>query len=525
MWFVVLASPGLQAQSLSKPIASSRPEVQQPYSEGLELVRQGRLDAAIQSFEKGLAIDEKNVALLDAIGATYGLKGALEPAKKYFLASLLLDPGYIPARRNLAITYFTAGQYALAAPEFQRLIGSPGESGPMAFLFLGIITQKDGEYAKSAAFFEQSGALLYRYSEALLSFATSLSKLQRLQSARVTLGRLDSMSGVTASEYFAAGQLHAQLGQDELALVCFGKAEQEKTADMDGLEYQRAIVLDRLGRSQEALKILEDLTSAKPDADSLNLLAHVAEERHELGVAFQSLRLAAKLAPSREDNYLDFSTLSADNQNYPLALQAAEIGLEHLPNSYRLQVQKGVVLERLGHLDQAEDVLRQASRLQHDNSEALLSLAIVQSHAGALSDAVSTLSTAIGEFPDNYYMHYHLGNVLLQIEEQRGADPQLEVKAERAFGDAIRLNPSFPDSYYQLSKLYLRKAPTLAEQNLVTCLHIDPNHTGAEYALARLYFGTGRRAEGQALMDRFASQKQAAKLTEESKPVIEAAQR
>jgi Tfp pilus assembly protein PilF len=71
----------------------------------------------------------------------------------------------------------------------------------------------------------------------------------------------------------------------------------------------------------------------------------------------------------------------------------------------------------------------------------------------------------------------------------------------------------------------LKESPKLAEQNLRTCLRLDPNHAPAEYTLARLYLSTGRRAAGQALIDRFESQQQAAKLKEQQKPRIESAQK
>jgi tetratricopeptide (TPR) repeat protein len=298
-----------------------------------------------------------------------------------------------------------------------------------------------------------------------------------------------------------------------------------KDGQLERLAYRRALVLDQMNRSQEALTILKDLVAKNPDSDSLNLLAHVAQKNGDFGLAMQSLREAANLDPTKEDNYLDFSAICADYGNYPLALEAANVGLEHSPNSYRLLVQKGVVLENLGRLEEAEESLRDASHLQKDNSVALLSLAIVQTHGGALQDAEATLTAAIEEFPDNYYMHYHLGKILLQLQEGRSADPGLEAKAKHAFQQAIRFNPSYADSYYQLSKLYLRESPKLAEQNLVTCLRMDPNHAPAEYALARLYLSTGRRAAGQALIDRFESQQQAEKLKEQQKPRIESAQK
>src|SRR5260370_36928205 len=115
-------------------------------------------------------------------------------------------------------------------------------------------------------------------------------------------------------------------------------------------------------------------------------------------------------------------------------------------------------------------------------------------------------------------MHYHLGKILLQLQEGRSADPGLKAKAKHGFQQAIRFNPSYADSYYQLSKLYLRESPKLAKQNLVTCLRLDPNHAPAEYTLARLYLTTGRRAAGPALIDRVESQQQAERLREQHKP-------
>jgi hypothetical protein len=54
---------------------------------------------------------------------------------------------------------------------------------------------------------------------------------------------------------------------------------------------------------------------------------------------------------------------------------------------------------------------------------------------------------------------------------------------------------------------------------------LDPNHAHAEYTLARLYLRTGRRAAGQALIDRFESQQQSEKLKEQQRPSIESAQK
>jgi tetratricopeptide (TPR) repeat protein len=514
----------VRAQRALETGVSTQTRFQRAYNTGVQLVRQGKLDEAIRTFDRGLAADPRNVRLLDAIGAAYSLNGEFVTAEGFFLRGLQIDPGFVPAQKNLAITHFNLGQNDRAASEFRLLADQSKESGPVANLFLGIIAAKGGEYAKAVIFSERAGSLLKQYPDAIISFADSLYQLHQPKRAELILGHLDALPGVSGSQYVKAGVLYSELGQNKRALADFEKAGR-MGGSPDTLEFQRAAVLDRLGRTQEALGILKVRVATRPDTESLNLLAHVAEKNHEFELALQSLKMAAKLEPEKEENYLDFSTFCADYENYPLALEAAEVGLDHIPNSYRLMVQKGAVLEKLARLDEAEEVLREAVALETDNSVALLSLAIVQSHAEKFQESAATLSGAITKFPTNYYMRYYLGTVLVQIEQRDGAESAIQARAEQAFKDAIRLNSSFADSYYQLSKLYVYKAPKLAEENLVACLRLDPDHAPAQYTLGRFYLKTGRRAEGQALIDRFESQQQAAKLKEQSRPRIAAAPR
>jgi tetratricopeptide (TPR) repeat protein len=513
----LLGSLALWAQSAPMPSVSNESGAARAYRIGMTLVNEGRLDEAISTFKNGLRTDPQSTVLLNVIGATYSLKADFEQAENYLLKSLQTDPGFVPARKNLAISYFNLGKYDLAITEFQRLINEPGDSRSVAFLFLGIIAEEQNDFSKSASLLGGSGDVVYQYPRALLSFAHSLFELKQAQKADAVLRSLDAMSGVAASEYFKAGLLFSQQRQYQQALTEFERADKVDPG-LSGLEYRRAVVLDQLGRSEEAQKVLKDLTGIRPDADSLNLLANLARRGGDLNLAIQSLRQAALLEPGKEANYLDFSTICMDYENYPLALEAADIGLAHIPDSYRLQVQKGAILEKLGRFGEAENIVQKASELQEDNSVALLSLAVIQTHAGELQDAINTLSSAIKTFPSNFQMHYYLGVALEQTLKH-------DAKAAEAFRGAIRLNPSFADSYYHLSKLYLDKDPKLAEENLLACLRLDPHHLSAEYSLGRLYLKTGRRVEGRALMDAFERQQQAEKLKVQQKPSLELAQR
>jgi len=513
----LLGSLPLCAQPAPLPSASPEFGAAQAYRMGMSLVKEGRLDEAISAFKNGLSTDSQSAVLLNVIGATYSLKGEFDQADDYLLRSLQIDPGFVPARKNLAISYFNLGKYDLAATEFQKLINEPGDSRSVAFLFLGIIAEEQRDFSKSASLLGQSGDVVYQYPKAMLSFAHSLFELKQAQKADAVLRRLDVMFGVGASEYFKAGLLFSQQRKYPQALAEFERAG-KKDPGLSGLSYQRAVVLDQLGRREEALKVLKGPTSIRPDADSLNLLANLARSAGDLNLAIQSLRQAALLEPKSEVNYLDFSTICMDYENYPLALEAADIGLAHIPGSYRLQVQKGAILEKLGRLGEAEKIVQRASGLQKDNSVALLSLGIIQTHAGELQDAINTLSSASKRFPSNFQMHYYLGVALEQTLQH-------DAKAAEAFRGAIRLNPSFADSYYHLAKLNLDQDPRLAEQNLLACLRLDPHHLSAEYSLGRLYLKTGRQAKGRALIDAFERQQQAEKVKVQQKSSLEVAQR
>ena len=517
LFLALVASTVLWAQSSPAFSVSDESEAEKAYRSGVSLVKAGRLDEAITTLRNGLTADPQSAVLLNMIGAIYSLKGDFEQAENYLLKCLQTDPAFVPARKNLAISYFNSGKYNLAATEFERVIDTPGDSRSVAFLFLGIIAEKQGNFAKSVSLLGQSGNVVYQYPEAILALAHSLLESNEAQKADAVLERLDAMSGLKAAEYFKAGHLYSRRRQYHQALAEFERADKVDPG-LAGLQYERAVVLDQLGRSVEALKLLKNLVSIKPDADSLNLLANLARRTGDLNLAIESLRQAALLAPEKEVNYLDFSTLCMDYENYPLALQAADVGLEHIPGSYRLQVQKGAILDNLGRFGEAEKIVQTASKLQQDNSVALVSLAIIQTHAGELQDAINTLSSAIKKFPSNSQMHYYLGVAFEQTLHH-------DARAAEAFKSAIRLNPSFADSYYHLAKLYLKRDPKLSEQNFLTCLRLDSHHLSAEYSLGRLYLQTGRRAKGQALIDAFQRQQEAEKLKAQQTPSLELAQR
>jgi len=148
---------------------------------------------------------------------------------------------------------------------------------------------------------------------------------------------------------------------------------------------------------------------------------------------------------------------------------------------------------------------------------------VVQAHAGRPEEAEETLAGAIKQFPDNSFMHYFEGKLLLQLGDNKPGGVERREQARRLLERAIQLNPKYADAYYQLSGIYADGSAKLAEQALQKCLQLDPSHIPAQYALARLYVRMGRKAEAEALFARLKGQQRTEELQQQKQLRIEVA--
>jgi tetratricopeptide (TPR) repeat protein len=385
---ILLTSPVGAGQT-----SSQLSHTQQLYQEGMSLVRQGKLDEALQAFNRGLESDPSNLVLLNAIGATYTLKGDPEKAQDCFQKVLKIDPGFLPARKNLAMAYFNCGKYDLAGQEFDQLTASP-DAGPLAHLFLGMIAEKRKQYETAIWQLKQAGELVFHNSAAILSFARSLYEEHQPEKSELALQRLAGIAGVRAADYYEAGLLYSKCGLNDQALEALTKAHQ-MDAELPGLEYRLALILDKMNRAAEAFEVLQKLVAQKPDQGAFELLGDIARREGKIEIAAETFRKLIDIEPDHEEPYLSLSTLLMDNENDPLGLKVVEAGLAHIPQSYRLQVQKGAILEDLDRHQEAQDAFRSAMKLQADHRDALIGLAVSQVYGSEIPEGVETLAAGV----------------------------------------------------------------------------------------------------------------------------------
>lgn len=102
---------------------------QQHFDAGAEQFGEGNYDAAIASYEKGLALEPRSAVGYNLLGMAYRLKFNTLRATEWkdkeiaaFRRAVEADSTFYPAQINLGATLYYMGEKAEAAPHFRRAL-------------------------------------------------------------------------------------------------------------------------------------------------------------------------------------------------------------------------------------------------------------------------------------------------------------------------------------------------------------------------------------------------------------------
>ncbi len=490
---------------LAAILAGSRDVCAADAAPGLEHLRAGRVDEALKHFEAAMASNPDDLVTLNMIGAILCMKDEPADAVPYFERALRIDPGFVPARKNLAIAEFELGRFETAGAHLQALIDVP-EARAQASLFLGMIASESGRHDEAILHFESAGELTGSQPRGLIAFSRSLAAIGKADVSQEILAALRTREDLTAPDLVDAAEVATALGRYDEALADLDRAA-SKDADLPGLSRLRVECLAKAGRHEEALALAGRAATKSPDGSLLSLVAGHAERAGDLDVAIKGLREAIQVAPHSEDRYIELSEFCVKYRNADLALEILDIGLQQLPESYRLLVQKGITLGQAQRYEPARQVLSRAIDRQADHSVALTALGVSLILAGDMRKALELLGAGADRFPNDFYMHYIYGFALDRSRAEDG-DSALGALAERHLRKSIELNGEFPSAYFRLGKLLVDRDPEAAIHNLEAAVRLDPESMAAKYQLGQLYLDMGRRDDGTQLIQQVGEAKQ-----------------
>jgi tetratricopeptide (TPR) repeat protein len=306
------------------------------------------------------------------------------------LEALRDGPLHLQAQRRLGLLAFNRGDYEEAQRDFAELLNDH-ESSAIAVYYLAAIADRRNDIATALRGYELLGGTALE-AAARDRAATLLYKQGQRDEALQLLQAADSASATArVSAEIAQAQLLSNGGENDQSLARIDDALARCPGHPD-LLYQKAILLEKAGRTEAAISELEHLYHDRPqDGTITNALGFLlADHNRELIRADHLIEAALKGEP---DNPAILDSLGWVYYRRGLPQQALPL----LERAFRLAqdgdigAHWGEVLWALGEKSRARDAWNRALIADPDN--ALVRAA--QQHAGVPSMPATGMGTSI----------------------------------------------------------------------------------------------------------------------------------
>jgi tetratricopeptide (TPR) repeat protein len=453
------------------------------YEQAAVLIQRGEIKSAIALLEPRLREAPTDLKALTLMGMAASAENRREQANRYFRQALQADPKFAPALKNLAINELAANETAAAKRHFEELLRlTPGD--PLAHLALGDISFAAKNFPAAALHYEQSGELYREAPASLLNFGQALISLHKPQKAAVILEGMPERAD--ARDHFRAGTLLANLGQYRAAAREFQRSRGEGVDAYDA-GYNLTLAYVKAGDAAAAERTGEDLIAqGYKRAELYNLLARAYESEGKIKNAYDALRTATVIDPADPANYVELTALCLKHNNFDLALEIVDIGLQRAPTSDRLHVQRGVVLAMKEQFAGARSEFEAAIKLAPERGLPYVALGLILMQMDQTADAVKVLRARTAAARDDYLALWFLGEALNRSGALPGTPENDE--ALKALTRSVELNPQVVQSRVLLAKLLARRGDfDGAAVHLVRALALDPENVTAMYQLAQVY--------------------------------------
>ena len=312
-----------QLEEAEKRVRSLRAMLGTSYNDwGTSEAKRGQYGLALSHFQDAEKWDESTPGLMRNIGLAALKSGNNEEAVRAFRAAVDKDPNDTSARAMLAISLFSAHQFAEAAKAFGTI-----------------------------------GDAVYRDPRMTYAWAFSLARINDPQKTVEVLNKLTSQP-LPKEMWMTAGDVYTQVDDYEDALRCFRKAI-ELDPNMDRAHHFAGVALIRLGRPSEAIPELEaELKLSPNDPDTQYNLAYALLETSQKDQAMAILEalIAAHPDHAQAQYQLGKELLNSGDKNE--AVQHLEAAARLEPNVDYIAYQLQAAYRKAGRTSDADKELQ-----------------------------------------------------------------------------------------------------------------------------------------------------------------------
>jgi tetratricopeptide (TPR) repeat protein len=282
--------------------ARSEQEWERLKRRGLGLVKEGRLQEAVDCLRRALDVNPNAADVLNNLGVALAELGKPEEALSAFQKVLAIHPDSLDGHGNLGLTYMRQGQLDAAARHFREVIKRKPDAFDVHFN-LGRLLRSQDKLAEAAACFQHALQIKPDHAEAYHNLALTYVDLKKPDDAAVNYRHALRVKPDFAEAFNNLGILLEEQGKLDEAIANFRESLRIKPASAE-THSNLGVALAGQGRLQEAITCYEESLRLNPNSpDAHNNLGNALRNLGDLAKAMAHYRRALELRPAYAEAY------------------------------------------------------------------------------------------------------------------------------------------------------------------------------------------------------------------------------
>lgn len=303
--------------------------------------------------------------------------------------------------------------------------------------------------------------------------------------ARLHLGQALALDSNDNFSRYYLGRIEVEVHRYDKAVEHFKQLATSAGNDTSWAQLDLSLAYLYAGNFQDSIRVAKNVSewTQTPSAQLASAYSIVGIANARLGKPEQSiaaLRLAAEIAPEREENWLNLTRQLMDVNRFAEAVEAAQDGLKSSPKSYALHLRLGAAYFSSGRYNDAEKSFRELVAAGDPLPTSYVGLAQVLLHTGRAAEAAAELSAAEEKLGPQFLLIYFRGLAL-----NRAGNREASL---REFERAVQINPNSAEAHLGVGKTSLALGrPSDAVRELRKVIDLDPNNLPARRLLGQAY--------------------------------------
>jgi tetratricopeptide (TPR) repeat protein len=379
---------------------------------GASLQGQGKLQEAVESFDKVIQLKPDYAAAYNNRGAVLKELGQLEVAVENYHQAIQLQPDYTDAYYNLGIALQELEQLVEALESFNKAIQLKPDYTE-AYNNRGNVLKELGQLDQAVKNYDKAIQLNPDYAKAYTHRGNVLKELGLLNKALGDYDHVIQLQPDSIEAYNDRGNVLKALGQSDKAAACYDRAIHLKSGYFAAYN-NRGNALKDLGKLKEAVECYNKAIQLKPDcADGYCNRGLALQQLGQLVEAIENYDKAIQLKLDFAEAYFNRGSALLELEQFSESKESTDRAIQLKPYYAEAYCNLGSILKELGQLTEAVDQYDLAIQFKPEYADAYYNRGIVFECLGQLAEALENYALAIQFKPDYFAAIWNLS--LLQL--------------------------------------------------------------------------------------------------------------